>query len=88
MTSLTRPSFWRLYDELPEDVRAQARSAYAVFSQNPFHAGLQFKKLAGCPGWWSVRIGLHYRAVGAREGDTIRWFWIGSHATYDKLVGG
>ena len=87
MISLTRPSFWQLYYDLPEEVRAQARAAFAIFSQNPFHGGIQFKKLAGFPDWWSVRIGLHYRAVGARSGDTVRWFWIGSHADYDRLIG-
>jgi hypothetical protein len=83
--SLTRPSFWQLYYGLSDAVRAHARAAFVRFSQDPFQPGLQFKKLAGSPDWWSVRIGLHYRAIGAREGDTIRWFWIGSHADYDKL---
>jgi hypothetical protein len=35
---------------------------------------------------YSVRIGLHYRALGLKEDDTIIWFWIGSHAEYDKLI--
>jgi len=26
-----------------------------------------------------------YRAVGIRTGDTIVWFWIGSHNEFDKL---
>jgi hypothetical protein len=85
--SLTRPSFWLLYGALPKAVQVQARVAYALFSESPFHPGLQFKKLAGFPDWWSVRIGRSYRAVGARDGDTIRWFWIGSHSDYDKLTG-
>ena len=34
---------------------------------------------------YSVRIGLSYRAVGLYEGDTIIWYWIGSHADYDHL---
>jgi hypothetical protein len=85
--SITRPSFWELYWRLPEDARAQARAAFERFRENPFQAGLQFKKLAGYPDWWSARIGLHYRVIGARSGDTIRWFWIGSHSAYDKLIG-
>lgn len=86
MISLTRPSFWQLYAGLPKDVQVQARGSYALFSSSPFHPGLQFKKLAGFPDGWSVRIGRSYRAIGARDGDTIRWFWIGSHADYDKLT--
>ena len=27
-----------------------------------------------------------YRALGLWEGDTITWFWIGSHAEYDTLL--
>ncbi len=26
------------------------------------------------------------RAVSAMTGDTVVWFWIGSHADYDKLL--
>jgi hypothetical protein len=41
---------------------------------------------------YSVRIGVHWRAPGYREtvlGEAVvTWFWIGSHADYDKLVVG
>jgi len=37
--------------------------------------------------YWSVRVGLHFRALGIDVDDGILWFWIGSHADYDKLVG-
>jgi hypothetical protein len=33
-----------------------------------------------------VRVGLNYRAVGVRDGQDVIWFWIGSHAEYDKLI--
>jgi hypothetical protein len=29
---------------------------------------------------------LHFNALGLLEGDTITWFWIGSHAEYDQLI--
>jgi hypothetical protein len=36
---------------------------------------------------YSVRIGISYRALGLRkDDDVIVWFWIGSHAEYDKLL--
>jgi hypothetical protein len=35
----------------------------------------------------SARVGLQYRAVGELVGDTITWFWIGSHDEYDRLLG-
>ena len=85
MISRVKPSFWALYNRLPEDIQAQAREAYARFAENPDHPGLNFKKLHGAPNWWSVRVSQQYRAVGAREGETIRWFWIGSHQDFDKM---
>jgi len=35
---------------------------------------------------YSVRVGLHYRALGTAVDDGIIWFWIGTHADYDKLI--
>ncbi|WP_445251693.1 hypothetical protein [Microcoleus sp. POL8_C6] len=29
----------------------------------------------------------NYRAVGQLHGDGAIWFWVGSHADYDKLLG-
>ncbi|WP_442958366.1 ParE family toxin-like protein [Povalibacter sp.] len=37
--------------------------------------------------FWSARVGLHWRAVGTDVENGISWFWIGSHAEYDKLIG-
>ena len=34
----------------------------------------------------SVRVGRRYRALGYQENDEVSWFWIGSHADYDRLV--
>ncbi|WRH68701.1 MAG: hypothetical protein RSE13_11420 [Planktothrix sp. GU0601_MAG3] len=36
--------------------------------------------------FWSVRIGIHYRALAVEENGEIAWFWIGSHAEYDRLL--
>ena len=35
---------------------------------------------------YSVRIGLRYRALGVENQNGALWFWIGSHADYDKLL--
>jgi hypothetical protein len=35
---------------------------------------------------YSVRIGLHYRAVGLLEDDVMLWFFIGSHEDYNHLL--
>lgn len=87
MISRVRPSFWRVYASLESRVRESARRSYLLFSEDPGHRSLRFKKLAGYPDIWSVRINDQYRAVGVREGDTVTWVWIGSHNDFDKLFG-
>jgi hypothetical protein len=34
--------------------------------------------------FYSIRIGRNWRALGLWKGDTIEWFWIGSHEQYDE----
>jgi len=78
--------FRRTFSGLPDDVKEQAREAYRLFREDPTHPGLRFKRVHPTAPVYSVRIGRGYRAVGTREGDTIYWFWIGSHADYDRVV--
>jgi hypothetical protein len=35
---------------------------------------------------YSVRVSLGYRAIGLLEDEEITWFWIGTHADYDRVV--
>lgn len=68
-------------------MQRRARDAYQRFQANPSHPGLQFKPLNATLPLWSVRINDSYRAVGVRKGaDEIIWFFIGTHADYDKLL--
>jgi len=77
-------TFWEAYEKLPEQVRALADKNYALLKENPRHPSLQFKKVGR---FWSVRVGLRYRALAIEsEGDLV-WFWIGSHADYDAMIG-
>jgi len=78
--------FWSLFSDLPLDIQRDARRAYRSFQDNPRHLGLQFKKLEGEDHIYSARIGLGYRALALVEGDRVVWYWIGSHADYDRLV--
>lgn len=78
------PRFWRCFRGLPKDVQSLADKSYALLKTNPGHPSLHFKKVAQ---FWSARVGLHYRALAVESGEELAWFWIGSHAEYDKLVG-
>lgn len=87
MISHTTKRFRSELAGLPDHVRRQARAAYRLFVANPWHPGLQFKRIQGTEAAYSVRVGLGYRAVGVRTADRVVWFWIGSHADYDRLIG-
>jgi hypothetical protein len=54
--------------------------------KDPFYPGLQFKQVHSTKPIYSVRIGIGWRAVGIRNGETVVWFWVGSHAEYDNLL--
>ena len=87
MESHRTKNFRTLYKQLPDEIRRQAREAYRLFKNHPYHPSLQFKRVSRKQPIYSVRIGLSYRALGIREeDDVIVWFWIGSHADYDQLL--
>lgn len=58
-----------------------------MWRTNSAHPGLRFKPIRGHAGVYSVRVGLGWRALGMANDDTITWFWIGSHADYESLIG-
>ncbi|HLO00242.1 MAG TPA: hypothetical protein VK208_17415 [Pyrinomonadaceae bacterium] len=71
------------YRQLPEAVRKLADKNFALLEADPHHPSLHLKKIERL---WSDRVGAHYRALGLDAPDSIVWFWIGSHADYDRLV--
>jgi hypothetical protein len=87
VNSRLTPEFLACFAKLPESVKVQARKAYQLWRDNTAHPSLQFKQIHGKEKIYAVRIGLGWRALGLVEDDTITWFWIGSHAEYDKMIG-
>ena len=86
MTSNTTNRFRKAYAQLPEHVRRRAREAYRLFRDNPNHPGLRFKQVHATQPIYSARVGLGYRALALRDDDVVVWFWIGTHADYDRLI--
>lgn len=84
MRHFASPAFWEAYKRLPENVRVLADKNYALLKQNPQHPSLHFKKVGR---FWSVRIGSRYRALAVEIEGGLLWFWIGSHADYDEMIG-
>ena len=76
--------FWRCYRALPKDVQQLADRCFSLLKSDSAHGSLHFKRIGPL---WSVRVGLHYRALATDADDDVVWFWVGSHADYDKLVG-
>jgi len=87
MQSKATRRFWDLFWKLPPEVRKQAEAAYQMFKHDPHHRSLDFKQVVVADSTiYSVRVGLNYRALGVRNpNDRIVWYWIGSHAEYDRL---
>lgn len=86
MKSRTTRRFRERLAALPAPVREQARAAYLIFQQNAAHPSLYFKKVHATQPVYSARINLDFRAVGVLNANEIVWFWIGSHAEYDKVL--
>jgi len=78
------PSFWRAYHQLPEQIRALADKQFQLLKANPQHPSLHFKRVGR---FYSARVGAHYRVLAVEASDGILWFWIGSHAEYDRIAG-
>lgn len=75
--------FWDCYSSLPSPIQHLADTNFELLKQNPRHPSLHFKQIGQ---FWSVRIGLRYRALGIPVCDGVVWFWIGTHSDYDRLL--
>lgn len=83
MTHHASPGFWACYDALSATVSDLADKQFALLKANPQHPSLHFKRIKR---FHSVRVGVHYRALAVDVPDGLLWFWIGSHADYDRIV--
>jgi hypothetical protein len=79
-------NFRKCFSELTPDTQRQAREAYRKFAENPYHPSLRLKKVHAVDPIYSVRISRDYRALGVQTADEIVWFWIGSHADYERIL--
>ncbi|HUY15108.1 MAG TPA: hypothetical protein VMX16_15995 [Terriglobia bacterium] len=68
---------------LPEAVQRVARQNFELLKENPSHPSLHFKKVGKL---WSVRVGIHHRALAVEDGADLVWVWIGPHDDYVRLI--
>jgi hypothetical protein len=76
--------FWDCYDALPESIRNLADKNFELLKENSGHPGLHFKRVGK---YWSACVGRNYRTLAVEVDDGLLWFWIGTHADYDQLLG-
>jgi hypothetical protein len=76
--------FWDCYRLLSLAKQALADKNFELLKQNPSHPSLHFKRVGS---YYSARVSIDTRALGIAVEGGVVWFWIGTHAEYDKLVG-
>ena len=76
-------SLLAMHDALPERLQTLADKTFELLTVDPRHPSPHSKHVGR---FRSVRVGLHYRALGVDIDDGVLWFWIGTHAEYDSLV--
>ena len=79
MNHHTTGDFWDCYDRLPESVRKVADANFELLKSDSHHPSLHFKR---------VGVSIGFRALAAVGDDGPVWFWIGSHAEYDRILRG
>lgn len=83
MKSKAVNALWVRYNKLPAKIQRIAEKQFSLWQSDPHHPSLRFKKVGL---YWSARVTGSYRAVGILDEDTIIWFFIGTHAEYDRLL--
>jgi hypothetical protein len=70
MNHRATPRFWSCYRQLPEFIQRQADGDFQLLRNNPRHPSLHLKRVGA---FWSVRVGLHYRALAVENGSDLVW---------------
>ena len=83
MRHFTTPEFWQHFNRLPAEIQLLAKKDFELLKENPKHPSLRPKKAGK---FWTVRVGIHYRAMAKERTDGLNWFWIGHHSEYDRLL--
>jgi len=71
----TTDRFWKCFENLPEN--------FALLKANPLHPSLHLKKVGK---FWSIRVGLSYRALAIEDDEDFIWIWIGTHSEYELMI--
>jgi hypothetical protein len=75
--------FWKCFEKLPEPIQELSHKNFQLLKADPRHPSPHFKKIGN---FWSVRIGLDYRALAVEDNHDFIWVWIGSHDAYERMI--
>ena len=90
--NVTKRSFRDQYEKLPSKIQALTRTACELFDKNPCHRSLRLHQLVesgrsnALTNSFSVSITMQYRAIYVIDGGKNVWYWIGTHAEYDRFL--
>ena len=83
MNHFASADFWVCYKKLPVSIQEVADKNFKLLKEDSNHPSLHLKKVGR---FWSVRVGIKHRALAVEIDEGLIWFWIGTHAEYDKLL--
>lgn len=90
----TTREFREQYAKLPAQIRKLVKGACVFFNENENHPSLRLHRLDDTstgqhrPDSFSVSITMKYRAIFVKvDGEVNVWYWIGTHAEYDRYAG-
>lgn len=84
MKIIWTPPFERAFQNLPQEIQAQAEKALALLFENPRHPSLRVKKMHGVKDLWEARVSRSYRITYRIEGDRLILRQIGTHDILKK----
>ncbi len=79
----TTDRFWKCFEKLPPHIQELSEENFELLKKDLKHPSLHFKKVGR---FWSVRIGLNYRALAFEDGGDFIWAWIGTHDEYMRMI--
>lgn len=79
----TTDRFWKCFENLPDPIQKVSKKNFALLKANPLHPSLHLKKVGK---FWSIRVGLSYRALAIEDDEDFIWIWIGTHSEYELMI--
>jgi hypothetical protein len=85
--------FLEMYGRLPKDLRKFVYETAIEFDRDPTRSTWSHRQLRPnskgnhIPDSFTVRVTMSYRAIYVLDGEVRVWYWIGTHAEYDRFTG-